>query len=208
MKLNSLYSNRRPFSSFLPILSALALAPASMGAVLVNFEQVGDDVRVSFDGTLGVSGISDSLPSDVSGFATLILDPAGIIVSGGLSERASMGGGVTTGSGLSSTDASSFFDAGFSFGYAGTTIFWDDSLVTGGSAASPTELTLDSSNHFYVIADADLEDVVGTASTGDVLWTANVTDDTIQIGSIPEPSSIALLGLGSIGLLARRKRSA
>ena len=128
MKIKSLYNNRRPHSTLLTALSVLALTPAAMGVVLVNFKQVGDGLR------------------------------------------------------------------------------WSDGLVSAGTLANPTELTLDDNLHFGFLGNSALSDVVGSTESGDVLWTANGTNDTIEIGAIPEPTSITLLGLGAVGLLARRKR--
>lgn len=40
-----------------------------------------------------------------------------------------------------------------------------------------------------------------------VLWVASGTDDTISVAKVPEPSSAALLGLGALGLVLRRRRA-
>jgi hypothetical protein len=69
----------------------------------------------------------------------------------------------------------------------------------------PSVLTPDST---MVFEDTDIATIFGTnLDSGPVtLFTALNGGDTIQIGLIPEPSSAALLGLGAIGVLLRRRR--
>lgn len=86
---------------------------------------------------------------------------------------------------------------GYTFSYTGlTTSSGTLADVTGTFA--PGEFTSEFGNgHFYLLTQKRL---VGTT-------TLDISEASINIETVPEPSSFALIGLGSLGLLLRRRRA-
>ena len=96
-------------------------------------------------------------------------------------------------------------------GYNSGQLFYAESDITGGSVGSVSQITVDPSDSFFVIANTTLPSVLGSLlMSGSTLWTATTTNDTIVLSTsppdgVPEPSSVILCFLAGIGLL-RRKR--
>jgi len=95
--------------------------------------------------------------------------------------------------------------SGDTFGFSNDTLYWNYSgtpgTITPGSITPMTTITfvgLTTSTAFGSNLDA------GPV----VLWTHTESGDTISVGlaSVPEPSSTALLGLGGLALMLRRRR--
>ncbi len=83
-------------------------------------------------------------------------------------------------------------------------LFYDAGVYTGSAT------TVSISNTFMTVLGVNINDLFGSALDNGplVIWESVVTGDSIQIGlaAVPEPSSTALLGLGGLALMLRRRR--
>ena len=86
----------------------------------------------------------------------------------------------------------------------------DGSLILDGGVYTGSATTVSISNTFMTVLGVNINDLFGSALDNGplVIWESVVTGDSIQIGlaAVPEPSSTALLGLGGLALMLRRRR--
>ena len=193
------------------IIASLGLTQRGEAAVTWLVSQVGDDVVLETSGDLQIGGGGTTYQTTrVQG---AIYYDGSIVMKNGLNN-------YTGGLGFSGTNVvadpfiidgntvTSIFAgalAGDTFGQHGTTgnIFLDPSDYSG----SATTITPVSSMTYFNVTVADL--FATNLDNGPVVvWTAFVTGDTISfaLAAVPEPSSTALLGLGGLALMLRRRR--
>lgn len=201
------------------ISALLAFAPTLSHADIVwSFQQVGSSVVMTSSGTVNLSNLLLQGTDGWNGTGYGQFD--GYNLMGGTS----MGQNDTTYMFHAGTDLSPWASAANIFttsnfspsSIAGTRPFATFAFAPGSGAIVPG-LSMRAS------------DIVGSTWTGDQVWTYNgttlaaigltpgtysivdaVTSETlaIQIGAVPEPMSLALLGLGLFGLALSRRKSA
>jgi hypothetical protein len=181
---------------FLPVLScaALAMTSHSQAAVLVTFEQVGDDVVATWTGSLDAGVLQTQVPfNGILGAAQrslYALSGSNDFYLNGLAHASSLSGSIT-----SYTGSAGFVTAGIYFSGV-------EKVVPGSSIYD-----FDTLGVTQTFGDQTLADI-GAASFDDTLaWTSSAQGtNTISYTTIPEPSSTALLGLGALALAVRRRR--
>ena len=189
-------------------LVGLAYTPSTEAVVFVHFEEIGDDVRVSFSGTLDLDNLNGTLTADFVEQSSPVAEAAiGIFLAESDFFLFSFVGSSAFSSPRGFTNNPDDIGPG-TFGFSDSVL-----LVDVGSVLSQTpELATfeaDPSRHFFFLRNQTLASIQADSANiqeGFVLWTANGTGDTFVFTRqpVPEPSSIALLGLGGF-LLTRRR---
>jgi len=181
---------------FLPVLScaALAMTSYSQAAVLVTFEQVGDDVVATWTGSLD-AGVLQAQPviGGTSGAAQRSLyglRGSNDYYINGLARASSLSGSITSYTGSAGFNIAGFYAAGVENVIPGSSIYDFDTLgVT------------------QTFGDQTLVDIGAESFSDTLAWTSSAQGtNTISYTTIPEPSSTALLGLGALALAVRRRR--
>jgi len=165
----------------------------SQAAVLVTFEQVGDDVVATWTGTLDPGSWAED---DAGGNFSVARD-------------ASFGG---VNGAVEIYDGGSFVDLGLSGtidSFTGTVLIGGSAFYFGGvaDATDPGISVIDFSsfNITQTFADDTLAAIGASSFDNTVAWTSSA-GDTISFTTVPEPSSTALMGLGALALMVRRRR--
>lgn len=200
MKLNILSKK-----SLLPILGCIALATNSHAAVLVEFEQTGDDVTATWSGSLDLSGL---WLEDFSSAATSLADPTDLVnvEAGGVEYYL---GAPTLLSGFSAIMTSA---TGGTFGLSGN--FFYDGGVNDDFEPSDHNYDFSGGGFTMTFEDSSIESIGADNFNNTLAWTANsggsntVSYTTVSAAAVPEPSSSGLLvGAGCLGLLRRRRKN-
>ena len=185
-------------------LATFALTPQAEAGVVMSFEEVGTTVVATVSGSFSI----DIAPAGVSG------GPVNSSLAGGSSTslyalspnwRYSTPGTASTVDGL--TGPSSWTG---SIGYIGGTFYWDSAL---GAATLPAGTDVSSATASTITWNGkDLDNIItgGLTTTPVTAWTLNggAASDTITFvaAPVPEPSTTALLGLGGLALILRRRK--
>ena len=192
------------------ILPALFLTQSAMGVVTAHIVEEGNDVRVSFSGSISLDPALASTTIPVEDFANLEVSSGNFFKANDDGWFSQFGLGMAIESSVGGVGAEDVSVMGTnSFGFSGSGLLWTAASITGGAVGAVSEITVDPSDSFFVVQDTTLSDVLGTSSgDGDTLWTAT-TNDTIVISTsppvlVPEPSSAILCFFAGIGLLRRK----
>lgn len=184
-------------------------------AVIVYFEQDGDNVTASWSGTLNIPTTSVATRDD----------SAAVVTIGDTQNLYHLSNGSGAGYYLAELGAASASglltynvgpepgDPTISFGFALGALAWNDIHISGGTVGAVTQLTFDPSrDKIRFLSGLSLGDLNADAFSNSLAWTATTTNDTISfttgpVPSVPEPSSLLLVGAGTLTFLARRKRA-
>ena len=184
------------------VIACLGLAQRSDAAVTWLVSESGGDVLLSTSGSLQLGGgfVVGTITRDWGGDVTDDLFGAR-----GVMDRVA-GAGSITGALSGLVGVSSTSTASGVFGANNASLFLEQGVYVGAATtitpvASMTFLSNTISNIFGSVLD----------SGPVVLWTANGSGDTISVAlapaaTVPEPSTTALLGLGGLALMLRRRR--
>jgi hypothetical protein len=185
---------------FLPVLSCAALAMTShnQAAILVTFEQVGDDVVATWTGSID-GGVW-------SGYGQFSSNPTGYRVNNNALYGVTGGndyfdGGSVINLGLIGTITSYTGSGGFS----GDTLYMNRAE----GAMKPVSSVYDMSalNISQTFGNQTLDAIGADSFDATLAWTSSVAGtNTISFTTVPEPSSTALVGLGALALAVRRRR--
>ena len=182
-----------------------------MGVVTAHIVEEGPDVRVSFSGTLSIDpNLADVGNPSSNPTPMFIVSGTSLLIASGQSLNDN-GLGVPANTTMPVIVGNPSIAGSNAFGYNSGQLFYAESDITGGSVGSVSQITVDPSDSFFVIANTTLPSVLGSLlMSGSTLWTATTTNDTIVLSTsppdgVPEPSSVILCFFAGIGLL-RRKR--
>ena len=192
-------------------IGLLAGSSLNSGAqVLLTVEEI-DTGGVSFTASdsIDTSNFNWAFDGMGSGLNLAILDGNDLIVDNGdVSEVYTLSGADVAAHGLNI-----FYDAIDGGQLSNSFAFSSLTFQLFGTAADSDGMSpaLSTFNFDFVLTDNDGD--INDYTDGLVLWDSNGFDTeggqtvTFAVNSVPEPSSTALLGLGAMGLLVRRKRS-
>ena len=191
------------------IIACLGLTQRGEAVVMWEVSEVGGDVTIIASGTLNLPGTVFDYPVSTTSFAAVSSGGALIVRSIG-SQRfggfdAVFNDVVSSAVSYNSNNGDILSFGGDSFGvFAGGDLILDGGVYTGSAT------TVSISNTFMTVLGVNINDLFGSALDNGplVVWESVVTGDSIQIGlaAVPEPSSTALLGLGGLALMLRRRR--
>lgn len=168
---------------------------SSQGAIVVYFEQVGNDVVASWEGQIFAGTWSTWNSASSSGGSSNQLYHTSS------SYDIYIGGSAATTSLSAGPDASTFN------GGVNDSQFWINGPTTGTFAPSSASYTFDKDVHKMTWTDTDLASIGADSFDNTLAWTSlSGGTNTISYTTVPEPTSTALLGLGAMSLLIRRKR--
>lgn len=180
------------------VAAAAALVPAAYSSanILITVEEVGDDVVLQYSGTLDLASLT-SFTTDTEDLHRVRL--SGTIVN----EFATVGGGTSFNDPFAPAPAAwnsgpdpadSFSGDLFSINLSNLTLRTSD--ITGTTWSGSGQMQWNNTDVDTLDWDLSIDRV----------WTLdNTAANTITLTLVPEPTSFALLGLGTL-LLARRKR--
>jgi hypothetical protein len=200
------------------VVACLGLTQRGEAVVFWEVSEVGGDVTIVASGTLDLpSGgfpVDDSNSTDFDrGFVT---EGGNIFNRGANWERWGFGDwgfvvdfndvieSAVNYSSLGPTPSITSFGGDTIGGLANGDVFLGEGVYIG------TATTVSLSNVFLTVNDVSIADLFGSNldSGPIVIWRLVETGDSIQIrlAAVPEPSSTALLGLGGLALMLRRRR--
>jgi hypothetical protein len=187
-------------------LGILGLASNAQAAVIIYFEQIDSDVKVSAVGTLSVDPTKTLDITTSTNNALSVSDDNRIFSWVGENFQGSVGASLATGVVTGSSGSGA---VGSSFGFLGGTLIWDLADITGGSVGAVSQFTWSADKDWFIRTGTTLAGINADARSNQLAWTAATTGDTISLhtGSpVPEPSGIILFGMSNLILLLRRHR--
>jgi len=110
-----------PHKSILSTIIPLCLAQSAMSAITVHFVEEGPDLRVSFSGTLDLTGAPGTTVSSALQSGSALIGSAGVF-TGGTGYSQSLGAATLSGIATISAGVSNPSMLGFS----GNFLYWDD----------------------------------------------------------------------------------
>lgn len=191
------------------VIACLGLTQRGEAVVMWEVSEVGGDVTMIASGTLDLPAGANV---DSGGLALATVNQGGAITV--LAEGRDRVFGfdgiyndvVSSAINYTSNDGIVNFGGDTLGAVNGDTLFLDAGVYTGSAT------TVSISNTFMTVVGVNINDLFGSALDNGplVIWESVVTGDSIQIGlapaAVPEPSSTALLGLGGLALMLRRRR--
>lgn len=178
----------------------LLLPSDSHGVLLVSFYQDGNDVKAVTSGEIRVLNTATSINSGdqlVGDSDTLIALDDGILVY-------SVSGGTTTASSLNA-DPDNY--SGDSFGYDGETVYADDGQAEFDAGLGILVNVMEPETTWtWENTTLSAIGLGALDSSGQIVYTADTTNDTISFVLVPEPSSTLMLAIAASGFVLRRKR--
>ena len=205
-------------------LAALTLsAESSSAAMLMTVQDVGDDIVISFTGTLNFVGgtlidsgltAQDGETRDVRSQKVYNMNVVLGDTPWNTMAVTRLGGLTFSGSNFTDSNITGTLSPGF-YIYAKTsgafvTIYDDSFTQTGNDTQEVTSISGTSAMDMIVLDDSVANHNWSPAyDTTSAVFSVDGTDDLFNIlvvDPVPEPSSTALLGLGGLALLLRRRR--
>lgn len=176
----------------------MAFSHSATASVIISVSDDGTDMTVTFSGSINrtiaaSNGTSVSANRDrLSGNQAYTSKPNYYYSSEGVNSFIS---GITLQSNSPSKASGSDFG-----GYITTSLVWDAGL-----GVDPVIVNMD---YTTVYTNRTVASVFGTTLDGGLVttWTHNLSGDTFQIQSVPEPSALVLSSISGLLMLARRRR--
>ena len=214
MKLTSSLHRPKTLSKrALLLLTPFLLLQSTMAVITVHFVEEESDVRVSFSGSIDLSGTVFSFSDPLQfGPASSFTSSFSVLAGGSGNRVGNVGSNEVTSLRFQLIPASASAEI---FGFNGSALFFSDRHNTSPIDGVPTILTVDPALDTFLVNDETLMDLNATAgdiTEGAVLWTSNgPIGDTFIFSRlapvpVPEPSTTALGGIVLLGLLRRRRR--
>ena len=192
------------------IIASLGLTQRGEAVVMWEVSEVGGDVTFIASGTLDLPAGGFVTPF-VGGTGFMIVSAGGMIANRYVgSERIEGIDNVFNDVVLASSGFDSIFGGIVNVGGNSFGAFPNGSLALDAGVYTGSATTVSIATSFGTVLGVNINDLFGsTLDNGPlVIWESVVTGDSIQIGlaAVPEPSSTALLGLGGLALMLRRRR--
>ena len=189
-----------------PVL--LYMASPAFAGVLLEVSDDGSDLTLQWTGSLDLGSVSSNTFNNDFGPS---LSTASTAILDGSSFGRSFAGSATgnnpflNGFGLGAFSWHPSSLSGSGLGFNGRNLYWDDAFGAAPGVVTPTGQA--------TINNQTVSSVFGTNLDGGAvaLWTLTATGDTISVGlgssggAVPEPSTVAILGFGALGLVVRRR---
>ena len=174
IKMNALVTRMKLGKKALAMLTPVLLSPAAFGIVTVHFVEEGDDVRVSFSGTLDLTGAPGTDSTDDLNAANSTVSSLGINAGGPNAFIQDLGFLPENQNNFSLVNGAAVTDA---FGFSDVFLVWSARNVTQGAPGGVvTELTADPDLDTFVLEGQDLDSLGADANSiaeGTILWTSN-----------------------------------
>ena len=188
--------------------AALAITSYSQAAVIVYFEQVGSDVVATWTGSIDVKPTWTREVGFGFPFRAAQAEQFGAVAVGGVMEQyGEFSPTVTAGGTATPTSLSGVVDS-FTRSVAFNGVLFYIEGVADGLAPVSSVYHFDSAGFSQTFEDDTLANIGADAFNNTLAWTAfgNGPDDNfIRYTTVPEPSCIALLGVGALALVIRRR---
>jgi hypothetical protein len=203
MKLNKKIKTTMSLAAAMGTLALTAIS--AQAAVILQFEESGGNVTATLTGTIDLTGLTRHSDNDSSGPWVLGNGSSLYILNDGSvgpHDRYASAGAATA-SGLSATPDS--LSGGEPFGFGGSAFFSDGGTPLNDPAYAPSgTFTWNGTT----LAGIGLSALTTTPTTVWTITEAGGSGDTIQfaLAPVPEPSTTALLGLGGLALILRRRK--
>ncbi|MFM2242343.1 MAG: hypothetical protein RLZ97_1198 [Verrucomicrobiota bacterium] len=179
-------------------LALILLSSRSEAAVIVTFEQVGNNVVATWNGTLDLGG-ERSYPWAIAAAARAEAD---VLISGFNGAVDIWQGGTAETTSLLYSSISLRTPAAAEWGFSQT------DFVLGATTSAPGLTSFDfgtGSDYTLTWNDVTLASIGAGGFNNTLAWTS-AAGDTIRYTTVPEPAATSLGILASIGLLSRRRR--